>query len=150
MRVMALDVGQRRIGVALSDPTGTLAHALMVIDRRSKREDSAAIQELVTLHDVGVIVVGYPRNMNGTAGPQAEAVARFAAALERAVSVPLVFWDERLTTRRAEQLMHEAAHRPPKVRHWADAVAAAVILQEFLDAGGAKGLSSTTERGGDP
>lgn len=133
-RVMALDLGERRIGVAISDPTHSLARSLCVLERRSRQEDFAVIAELVREHEVGMVVVGHPRSLDGTIGPQARRVKRYADALAGALPVPLVLWDERLSTSTAEQLMIETGQPARKRRRRIDAVAAAVILQDYLDA----------------
>lgn len=133
-RVMALDLGERRIGVAISDPTRTLARSLCVLERRSKQEDFTAIAELVREHGVDLVVVGHPRSLDGTIGPQARRVQRYADALAEVLPVPLILWDERLSTSTAEQLMIEAGRPARKRRKRIDAVAAAVILQDYLDA----------------
>ena len=133
-RVMALDLGERRIGVAISDPTRILARSLCVLERRSKKEDFTAIAELVREHGVDLVVVGHPRSLDGTIGPQARRVQRYADALAEVLPVPLILWDERLSTSTAEQLMIEAGRPARKRRKRIDAVAAAVILQDYLDA----------------
>ncbi len=132
MRVLALDVGQRRIGVAISDPGGTLARSLTVIRRASRREDFAAVAELVRKWEVGRVVVGHPRSLDGTVGPQARRIERYARALAEALDVPVALWDERYSTFEAERLMAETG-RQHRDRHWVDAVAAAVILQDYLE-----------------
>lgn len=134
MRILALDIGQRRIGVAVSDPSGTLARSLTIIRRASRREDFAAIAELVREWEVGQVVVGHPRSLDGTVGRQARQVERYACALAKVLEVPVEFWDERYSTTEAERLVTEAGRKRPRDRHWIDAVAAAVILQDYLDA----------------
>ena len=141
MRVMALDVGHKRIGVALSDPGQVLASSLQVIERKGQQRDLATVVQLVQEHEVGKIIVGYPRSLDGTAGRQAEVVERYAAVLEEklkdsSLDVPVIFWDERLSTVAADRLMAEAGHRGRERRERIDAVAAAVILQDYLDATG--------------
>ncbi len=138
MRVMALDVGHKRIGVALSDPGQVLASSLQVIERKGQR-DLATVVQLVRQHRVGKIIVGYPRSLDGTAGQQAEVVERYVALLEKKLGdslldVPVVLWDERLSTVTAERLMIEAGRKSRERRERIDAVAAAVILQDYLDA----------------
>ena len=133
-RVLALDPGERRIGVAISDPTRTLARSLCVLERRSRQEDFAAIAALVREHGVGLVVVGHPRSLDGTIGPQARRVERYADALAKTLPVPLILWDERLSTFTAGQLMIKAGQSARKRRERIDAVAAAVILQDYLDA----------------
>ena len=141
MRVMALDVGHKRIGVALSDPGQVLASSLQVIERKGQQRDLATVVQLVQEHEVGKIIVGYPRSLDGTAGRQAEVVERYAAVLEEklkdsSLDVPVIFWDERLSTVAADRLMAEAGRRGRERRERIDAVAAAVILQDYLDATG--------------
>jgi len=133
MRILALDVGDKRIGVAISDPSQLLARSLKVIQRGSRQEDFAAVARLVEEYEVEKVVVGYPRSLDGTVGEQADKVERYAAGLAKAMDVPLVLWDERFSTVSAERLMREAGSRGKKRREWVDAVAAAVILQDYLD-----------------
>jgi putative Holliday junction resolvase len=145
MRVMALDVGHKRVGVALSDPGQVLASSLQVIERKGQQRDLSTVVQLVREHEVGKIIVGYPRSLDGTAGQQAEVVERYAAVLEKklkdsSLDVPVIFWDERLSTVVADRLMAEAGRRGRERRERIDAVAAAVILQDYLDATGDWGL----------
>jgi len=133
MRILALDVGDKRIGVAISDPSQLLARSLKVIQRGSRQEDFAAVARLVEEYEVEKVVVGYPRSLDGTVGEQADKVERYAAGLAKAMDVPLVLWDERFSTVSAEKLMREAGSRGKKRRERVDAVAAAVILQDYLD-----------------
>ena len=144
MRVMALDVGHKRIGVALSDPGQILASSLQVIERKGLQRDLAAVVQLVREHGVGKIIVGYPRSLNGTVGRQAKVVERYVAVLEEklrgsSLDVPVVLWDERFSTVTADRLMAEAGRKGRERRERIDAVAAAVILQDYLDALGVGG-----------
>ena len=135
MRVMALDVGDRRIGVAISDPTGLIASPLAILHRRREQEDLQAIAQLVSEHSVDRIVIGLPRTLRGELGPQAQRVMRFGEHLARVVSVPVLYWDERHSTVEAEEIVR--ARRGPGRRDRraaVDDVAAAVILQSYLDA----------------
>ncbi len=136
MRVLALDVGERRVGVAISDPTGTVARPLQTLVRGSREEDFVSIAALVAEHDIGLVVVGRPLSLDGTEGPQARRVARYAEALTATLPVPVVAWDERFTTVTAEGILRQ--HRRQKKRQArtkgeVDAIAAAVILQSYLD-----------------
>ena len=137
MRVLALDVGERRTGVAISDPTGTLARPLRSLNRGSRGEDYAAIAALVAEYGVGVIVVGQPIGLDGTEGPQAQRMARYAEGMAAQVPVEVILWDESLTTVTAEEIMRQT--RSEKKRRRArgngelDSFAAAVILQSYLD-----------------
>ncbi len=132
MRYLALDLGDRRIGVALSDRTGMLARSLEVLRRTSRAADFAHIAALVAKHHVEAIVVGLPLNMDDTEGAQAAWVRDYSAALAETLDLPLYLWDERLTTVEAADIMRAQGRRADK--QWIDAVAAAVILQSYLDA----------------
>lgn len=136
MRILCLDPGERRVGVALSDPTETLARPLLVLERGSRAEDFSAIASLVEEHDAGRVVVGYPLSLDGSEGPQGKRVRRYAEALAEQLPVPLVMWDERYSTSIAEEILERnRGRRRQGVRPWEDldAVAAAVILQSYLD-----------------
>ncbi len=130
MRAIALDVGERRIGVAVSDPSGTLATPHGVIHRRSKVQDFAAVARLVTELKAERVVVGLPLSLNGDVGPQARRVMRYAQALARALPVPVELYDERYSTVTADELLAEGGRK--RRRTPIDAAAAAVILQEYL------------------
>jgi putative Holliday junction resolvase len=134
MRVLALDPGERRIGVALSDPTGTLAQPLEVIERRgagSRHLDRIA--DLVKEHEVERIVVGLPLHMDGRAGAEAENARRLGEAVAARTGLPIDFVDERWTTREAERTLRALGERGRRVRERADAVAAALVLRTWLD-----------------
>ncbi|NIV40259.1 MAG: Holliday junction resolvase RuvX [Anaerolineae bacterium] len=137
MRALALDMGERRVGVAVSDPTGTVARPLQTLVRGSRQEDFAAIAALVAEHDVGLVVVGRPLSLDGTEGPQARRVSRYVDALAAQLPVRVVLWDERFTTATAHEILRQS--RGKKRRRQArsagevDAIAAAVILQSYLD-----------------
>jgi len=128
---LGLDVGDKRIGVAVSDPGQSLARSLQVIERGPKGQDLEAIGQLVLDLDVARIVVGYPRSLDGTIGEQAKRAERYARELERGLGVPVVLWDERLSTAAAERLVRETGKKGR--RRGIDAVAAALILQSYLD-----------------
>jgi putative Holliday junction resolvase len=129
---MALDVGERRTGVAMSDPTGCLATPLTVLRCPSREAEMEAVAELAQKHTVGRVIVGYPRSLNGTVGPQAERVDRYVDKLRTYLQIPVATWDERLSTAQAERLVHDSGKRVR--RDTIDAAAAAVILQSYLDA----------------
>ncbi|HID86527.1 MAG TPA: Holliday junction resolvase RuvX [Anaerolineae bacterium] len=133
VRVLALDVGEQRIGVAVSDPSQTLARSLKVLERRSLQDDIAAIRRLVEELQVVQIIVGHPRSMDGTVGGQARLVEGFVRELEQALQVPILLWDERLSTVTAARLLSERGVSARKQRGRIDSVAAAVILQDYLD-----------------
>jgi putative Holliday junction resolvase len=133
-RVMALDLGEKRIGVALSDTTRTIAAAHSVIPRKSRAEDAARYAQLIAEHQVALLVIGLPITLSGTEGQRAAWVRDYAAELERQIDIPLTFWDESLTTQEAEAALRAQGRRGRKLRERVDAVAAAVILQSYLDA----------------
>lgn len=130
--LLALDVGERRIGVAYGDPTGTLATPWTTIRRASRREDFAAIARLAGERGAVAVVVGHPLNMDGSAGPQARRVARYAQALAEHLSIPVLLWDERLSTDIALEKRQGTGRS--RALTSVDAEAAAVILQDYLDA----------------
>ncbi len=136
-RLLGLDIGSVRIGVALSDPLGITAAPLEVIDRR-RQEPLARIVALIAEHEVSGIVVGQPLRLDGEAGPAVEGVQAFVAELAARVSVPIALWDERLTTAQAEREMIADGVRRQKRRQSIDRVAAALILQSYLDSRGAR------------
>ncbi len=133
-RLLALDLGERRIGVAISDPTGTLARPLTTIVRSSRREDFEAIADLVSANEAKRVIVGLPLSLDGTEGPQARRIRRYADRLAQAVDVPLEFWDERYSSREAAEILGRTKRRRRDMRERIDATAAAVILQSYLDA----------------
>ncbi len=135
MRVLALDIGDRRIGIAVSDPTGLIARPLRVLERRSRREDFAAIAAMVAEYGAERVIVGRPLTLRGEVGPQARRVEAYARALAEALPVPVELWDERYTTVAAQEIL-ETVRRPGRRRQRGDvdAVAAAVLLQGFLEA----------------
>jgi putative Holliday junction resolvase len=133
MRIMGLDVGSKTIGVALSDPLGWTAQPLEVIRRTTHKEDRAAVARLARTHDVTEMVVGLPRNMDGSEGSQAMSVRQFVGELAKVLPLPTVFVDERLTTVQAERRLREMEVRREKRKAIIDRQAAALILQIHLD-----------------
>lgn len=135
MRVMALDLGSKRIGVAVSDLTGTIASPHSVIDRSSSpRHDHDTIRRLVVDEEAEAIVIGLPLSLDGSTGPAAKAVLDEAKRIGTVVGVPVHLQDERLTTVAADRLLREADLSATQRRRFVDKVAAAVILQTWLDA----------------
>ncbi|HDI11737.1 MAG TPA: Holliday junction resolvase RuvX [Candidatus Acetothermia bacterium] len=134
MRVMGLDVGEKRIGIALSDETGTIAQGKGIYRRRTLEEDTKHLAEKVQEWGVVRIVVGLPLNMDGTEGKQARTVREFARALGEAAGIPVELWDERLTSAEAERVLLEADLSRRKRRRMRDELAAVLILQSWLDA----------------
>jgi putative Holliday junction resolvase len=136
-RALGLDLGSKRIGVAIGDRTGTIASPLQVVHRSgSVRRDHQVIAALVAEEEADIVVVGLPLNMNGSTGPAAQAAIDEAAALATVVDVPVVTFDERRTTVTADQAMIEFNMRAQARRRIVDKIAAAVMLQNWLDAGG--------------
>ncbi len=132
-RIMGLDVGDRKIGVALSDPGGILASPLTIIDRVDEGKDINTILEIINQRQVEKIIVGLPRSMDGSIGEQARKVEAFVQLLSQQTRLPIEFRDERLTTVSARRLMQAASTRKSKKKARDDAIAAALILQGYLD-----------------
>lgn len=131
---MGLDVGEKTIGVALSDPLGWTAQSLTTLKRSSRlEEDLEALAGLIQKYGVSKVVVGLPVNMNGTLGPQAQKILNFVQALENFSALPVVPWDERLTTAAAERILLEADLSRRQRKRIVDRLAAALILQSYLD-----------------
>ena len=133
MGILGLDIGERRIGVALAADEGTVAIPLTVIDRGKKGADLEAILALMREHGAKRIVVGLPRSLDGSIGKQAEAVLAFSKALSQHTDIPIDTWDERLSTVAAERLLADAGVKREKRKARRDAMAAAIILQSYLD-----------------
>lgn len=133
MRWMGLDIGQRRIGISLSDPTELFAQGYSVLQRCSIEQDVEALQGIIIKETVEGIVVGLPRNMNGTEGAMAEKVRLFSGKLVEKTHLPVIFWDERLSTVSAERVLLEADLTRKKRKQKIDQVAAVFILQNYLD-----------------
>ena len=133
MRIMGLDYGKKRIGVAVSDPLGWIAQGVEVVVFSSLASALERIMELIKEYETERIVVGLPVNMNGSYGPSAEAAKEFAGRLTAVTGLPVEFWDERLTTVEAEKLLVGADINRAKRRQVIDKIAAALILQGYLD-----------------
>ncbi len=137
MRLLALDVGDRHTGVAVSDPTATIARPLTTIHHQSRDELISAVSALVIEQGVRAVVVGRPLSLDGTIGPQARRVDRCAGALEESLDVPVILWDERFSTATADEVLRqtrkEGARRRARSNGEIDAIAAAVILRSYLD-----------------
>lgn len=133
MRILGLDIGSKRIGVAISDQTGLIAQALETIYSTSPERNVRRIVELISEHDVTEIVLGVPYNMDGSEGPQVQQIRNFKDLLSGNIDVPLHEWDERLSTVAAERILLEADMSRAKRRKVVDKVAATLILQGYLD-----------------
>ena len=133
MRVMALDVGDKTIGVAISDALLLTAQARPTLRRKNLKLDIEALGVMAKENEVREIVVGQPLHMDGKQSAQSEKVARFAEELRKAVEVPIVFWDERLTSFEAEQHLEQMGLNWRQRREQVDKIAAMIILQTYLD-----------------
>ncbi len=133
IRILALDVGQRRIGVAVSDPLGLTAQGLEVLERKGWEEDISRLLEIARRYPVQEILVGLPRHMDGRLGAQAPEILKLAQTLGEALGVPVVAWDERLSTKEAERVLIAADLSRRRRRRVVDKMAAVLILQAYLD-----------------
>lgn len=132
-RILALDHGTKRIGVALSDELGWTGQPLETYERRTLEADLKHIERLVREHNVAEVIIGLPLRLNGEIGPAAEAVQRFVKQLEEVLTVPVITWDERMTTRSAEDLLIAADVSRKKRKGTVDRIAAAILLQSYLE-----------------
>ena len=130
-RILCLDIGERRIGVAVSDEMGTIASPVAMIPRAG--DVVSELRALITKYDAVRLVAGLPVGLNGREGPQAKSVREYTDALATEIDIPLEYWDERLSTTVAERSLIESGTRRNKRKSRVDAVAAAVILQGYLD-----------------
>lgn len=133
VKIMGLDIGDKTIGVATSDLMGWTAQGLEVIRRSSKQKDISCLLAIVEKHQIKQLVVGLPKNMNGTSGPQVKKVQKFSQEIAAVLKLPLAFWDERLTTVAAEKMLLEADVSRKKRKKVIDKIAATFILQGYLD-----------------
>ena len=133
-RVLGLDVGARRIGIAVSDPLGITAQGLETLQRRNKRHDFEQLQRIIQEYDVREIVVGLPLRMSGAEGIQSDKMQIFAEDLRKRFRLPVHLWDERLTTTQAHRHLDDAGHAAVGRKGIIDQVAAVLILQSFLEA----------------
>ena len=136
MRILGLDYGSKTVGVAVSDPLGLTAQGVETIWRKQEnklRQTLARIEELISEYQVERIVLGYPKNMNNTIGERAEKSLEFQQMLERRTGLPVIMWDERLTTVEANRTLLEASVRRENRKQYMDKLAAVFILQGYLD-----------------
>ncbi|MCD7715422.1 MAG: Holliday junction resolvase RuvX [Lachnospiraceae bacterium] len=147
MRIMGLDYGSKTVGVAVSDPLGLTAQGVEIIRRTQEnklRRTLARIEELAAQYEVTEIVLGYPKNMNNTIGERAEKSLEFREMLMRRTGLPVVMWDERLTTVAADRTLMEAGVRRERRKEYVDMIAAVYILQGYLDCKGNTGNTGNT------
>ena len=136
MRILGLDYGSKTVGVAVSDPLGLTAQGVETIWRKQEnklRQTLARIEELISEYQVERIILGYPKNMNNTRGERAEKSLDFQQMLERRTGLPVIMWDERLTTVEANRTLMEASVRRENRKQYMDKLAAVFILQGYLD-----------------
>jgi putative Holliday junction resolvase len=139
LRSMGLDFGDKTIGIAISDPLGWTAQAKGVIRRKNLTDDFAQLKEYLDKYNIQEIIVGLPVNMDGTAGSRVKKTEEFVNFLRKRVEIPVKVWDERLSTRQAENILLEADLSRRKRKEFIDQVAASIILQNYLDAKKNKG-----------
>ena len=133
-RILGLDVGSKRIGVAISDPLGITAQGLPTIQRKNKRLDFEQLAGIIGNYEVAEIVVGYPLRLSGNEGIQSEKMQRFADELREKFSIPVHLWDERLTSSQANRILREAELSIKKRGEAVDRLAAVLILQNWMEA----------------
>lgn len=133
MRVLAIDHGSKRMGIALSDETATIAQPLEFIPAEPFADFLARLKQLLAEKQVDQILVGMPRNMDGSYGPAALKVQEFVAVLKETIAIPIKTWDERLTSAQANRMLIQADVRRDKRKQRVDAAAAAILLQSYLD-----------------
>ncbi len=136
MRILGLDYGAKTVGVAVCDPTGLIAQGVETITRREENKLRATlrrIEELIAVWQIETVVLGYPKNMDGTVGERAKRTEAFAQQLERRTGIPVILWDERLTTMAADEILMESGVPLSERKRVIDKVAAGIILQDYLD-----------------
>jgi putative Holliday junction resolvase len=131
--LLGLDIGDTRIGVAISDDLGVAAHPLCTLTRKNRQVDLIVISDLVSIHGVERVIIGLPISLDGSLGGQAEKVQKFAKRLEHAIDVPIEFQDERFTTAEAEEILRELNKDARKQKGLIDEVAAVLILKDYLN-----------------
>jgi putative Holliday junction resolvase len=130
---MGLDVGEKTIGIAVSDELGMTARGIEVVRRSNLIKDIARIRQLIIDNDVTMLIIGFPKNMNGSIGPQSQKVMDFGEKLRKTLNIKAVYWDERLTTVAAQRALIEADVSRKKRKKVIDKLAAVIILQSYLD-----------------
>jgi putative holliday junction resolvase len=133
MRILALDHGTKRIGVAVSDETKTIAQPLEYIPAEPFADFLARLKKLLLEKEIDLVLIGLPRNMDGTYGPAAQKVEAFVAVLRSAITVPIKTWDERLTSAQANRILIQGKVRRDQRKEKVDKMAAAILLQSYLD-----------------
>jgi putative Holliday junction resolvase len=132
-RILGIDFGERRIGLALSDPSGTIAQPLMTFDTREDGDVFKKIEDLIEEKSVEGIVLGMPKNMDGSIGEKGKVVLEFSDNLSTRLKIPIILWDERLSSVESLRLLREAGAKLHKHKKAVDKISAALILQGYLD-----------------
>lgn len=133
MRILALDYGSKRIGVAVSDETKTIAQPLEYVPAEPFADFLERLKKILAEKEIDLILLGLPRNMDGSCGPAAQKVKTFAEELKKAIFIPIKLWDERLTSSMANRILIQANVRRDKRKEKVDKMAAAILLQSYLD-----------------
>ncbi len=132
-RLLGLDVGSKTIGLALSDIGRSIASPLLTIERTKLAKDIETLQKIIAVHNVGGLVIGYPVNMDGSLGPRTQSTRTFASSLGKHIALPMLLWDERMSTLAVERAMLEADLSRARRAQLVDKLAASYMLQGFLD-----------------
>lgn len=132
-RILGLDWGEKRVGLALSDPLGIIATGLTTVEKKEGFDLIGYLKELISEQEIAKIILGFPKNMDGSVGPKAEEVLAFKESLEKEINIPVILWDERLTTLSAQRSLREAEVKLKKGKKFLDKIAAVLILQNYLD-----------------
>ena len=133
MRILGIDYGEKRIGLAISDPLGFTAQGLETLLNRGSKQVIQELSKICREREVDEIVIGLPINMNGSKGPKAEQVLKLVPVLEKEINIPIKTWDERLTSRQADRLMIEEGLSRERQKQNSDRLAATLILQGYLE-----------------
>ena len=133
MRTLGIDYGDTRIGIAISDETGAIAQGLTTLVRKNRQQDLQVLAAIIENHRIERMVIGYPLRLDGSEGIQCEKVARFAHLLAKSFHMPIILWDEAFSTKEAEEVMMRVKVNRKKRREIVDRIAAAIILQDYLD-----------------
>ena len=132
-RILGIDWGEKRIGLALSDPLGIIATGLSTVEEKPDFDLIGYLKQLISEQEIAKIVLGFPKNMDGSVGPKGEEVLAFKESLEKALEIPVILWDERLTTVSAQRSLREAEVKMKNGKKFLDKIAAVLILQNYLD-----------------
>jgi putative Holliday junction resolvase len=133
MRVLGIDFGDKRIGLAVSDKLGLTAQSIGHYEIKNQKEDKKYFKELVSKYQIGEIVIGFPLRMNGTQGLRVEKTKEFAEWLQKAIDLPIVFWDERLTTKQALRILSQQKMKHKMKKNLKDQISAVIILSSYLE-----------------